>query len=80
MKIYIFGNGNIKYSDFEEFYLKPIKRIIENHNPEFIVCDFRGVDTLIMEYLKSESKNVCILHIGEKPRYIHDNYRTKVSN
>lgn len=80
MKIYIFGNGNIKYSDFENLYLKPIKRLIANSNPEFIVCDFKGVDTLIMEYLKCESQNVNVLHIGEKPRYIPDKYRTKVSN
>lgn len=80
MKIYIFGNGNIKYSDFEDLYLKPIKRLIKESNNEFILCDFKGVDTLIMEYLKTESQNVSILHIGEKPRYIPDKYRTKVSN
>lgn len=78
MKIYIFGNGNIKYSDFEELYLKPIKRLTKE-NAEFIICDFRGVDTLVMEYLKSESQNVSIIHIGEKPRYLPDKYRTKVS-
>ncbi|NME70233.1 hypothetical protein [Flammeovirga aprica] len=78
MKVYIFGNGNIKYSDFEELYLKSIKRLAEA-NAEFIVCDFRGVDTLVMEFLKSESQNVNVIHIGEKPRYLPDKYRTKVS-
>lgn len=78
MKIYIFGNGNIKYSDFEELYLKPIKRLAKE-NPEFIICDFRGVDTLVMEYLKSESEKVSIIHIGERPRYIPDKFKTKVS-
>lgn len=80
MKIYIFGNGNIKYSDFENLYLKPIKQLIKESNNEFIVCDFKGVDTLMMEYLKTESQNVSILHIGEKPRYVPDKYRTKVNN
>ena len=79
MKIYIFGNGNIKYSDFEEFYLNPIKRAVNTAEAEFLLCDFRGVDTLAMEYLKSESKNVSIFHIGEKPRYLPDRYRTKVN-
>jgi len=78
MKVYIFGNGNINYSDFEELYVKPIKRLTEE-NAHFIVCDFRGVDTLVMEYLKSESDKVSIIHIGEKPRYLPDKFRTKVS-
>ncbi|MBL3658642.1 hypothetical protein [Fulvivirga sediminis] len=78
MIVYIFGNGNIKYSDFEEFYLKLIKRLA-NENVQFIVCDFRGVDTLIMEYLKCETEKVTIIHIGEKLRYLPDKYKTKVS-
>lgn len=78
MKVYIFGNGNIRYSDFEALYLKPIKRLIKE-KAEFIVCDFRGVDTLVMEYLKCETDKVSVIHIGEKPRYLPDKYRTKVS-
>ncbi len=54
--------------------------MIKENNIEFIVCDFRGVDTLIMEYLKNESHNVSVLHIGEKPRYLPDKYRTKVNH
>ena len=79
MKVYIFGNGNIKFDDFEKFYLKSIKEITSKNNVEFIVCDFRGVDTLTMEYLKSTSKNVTIVHIGEKPRYLPDRFKTKVN-
>lgn len=79
MKIYIFGNGNIKFSDFEEFYLKPLMKIQIKEVVEFFICDFRGLDTLMMEYLKYQTKNVTILHIGEKPRYIPDKYKTKVS-
>lgn len=78
MIIYIFGNGNIQFEDFEELYLKPIKKLINKNEVEFIIGDFRGVDTLVMEYLKSKSKNVSILHIGEKPRYIPDKFKTKV--
>ncbi len=32
-----------------------------------------------MEYLKSETSKVTIIHIGDKPRYIPDRYKTKVS-
>ncbi len=79
MKVYVFGNGNIKYSDFEKLYLKPISRLVEANEVEFMVCDFRGVDTLVMEFLKSETPKVSVLHMGEKPRYLPDKYRTKVS-
>ena len=77
--MYIFGNGNIKYSDFEYLYLTPIRRLITEEEPEFIICDFRGVDVLAMEFLKSETPKVTLLHIGEKPRYMPDSYKTKVS-
>lgn len=80
MKIYVFGNGNLSYEDFQENY---IKLLVENDliaQAEFILCDFRGVDTLMMEYLKTESPNVTVLHIGEKSRYMPDKYKTKVSS
>lgn len=80
MKLYIFGNGNIKFTDFENLYLNPVKQLLQtNNNVEFLVCDFCGVDTLVMEYLKTESSQVHIFHIGEKPRYLPDKYKTKVS-
>lgn len=80
MKIYVFGNGNLSYDDFQEYYIQPLieKELI--HRAEFIVCDFRGVDTLLMEYLKTKSAKVTVLHIGEHPRYMPDKYKTKVSN
>jgi hypothetical protein len=46
---------------------------------EFILCDFRGVDTMTMEFLKCLTAKVTIYHIGENPRYLPDKYRTKVS-
>ena len=79
MKVYIFGNGNISFDDFEEFYLNPLKGLVTDKQVSYIICDFRGVDTLAMEYLKSTCQNVTIAHIGERPRYIPDKYRTKVS-
>ncbi len=80
MKVYLFGNGNIRFADFEELYLKPIQRLLaEAPEVEFLVCDFRGTDTLVMEYLKSESKNVTVFHIGERPRYLPDMFKTQVS-
>ena len=79
MEVYIFGNGNINFSDFEEYYVKPMNRILAESNPSFILGDFRGADTLAMEYLKSRARLVTILHIGTKPRYLPDKYKTKVS-
>lgn len=78
MKIFIFGNGNTTFDTFLKHYIKPIQPFIDNKETKFILCDFRGVDTLMMEYLKSESKNVSIYHMGEKPRYQPDKFKTKV--
>jgi hypothetical protein len=57
--------------------------LIENElidRAEFLLGDFRGVDTLMMEYLKTKTSKVTVLHIGEKPRYAPDRYKTKVSS
>ena len=43
------------------------------------MCDYKGVDTLVMELLKSEASKVTVYHIGERPRYLPDKYKTKVS-
>ncbi len=79
MKIYVFGNGNINFSDFRSCYVIHLRNLLVKPDSQFIVCDFRGVDTLTMEFLKSETKNVSIYHIGDRPRYIPDRFRTKVS-
>ena len=86
MKVFIFGNGNISMDDFRLYYTEALDElrlniaIKELRELEFIVCDFRGTDTLAMEYLKTRSKNVTVLHIGEKPRYCPDKFKTKVSD
>lgn len=77
MKLYVFGNGNLNLLDFYNLYHEPISRLSIPTN--FIVCDFRGTDTLTMEYLKTITPNVRVFHVGEKPRYMPDKYRTKVS-
>ena len=79
MKIYIFGNGNISFNDFEHFYRKPLEPFLSDDDVEFIVCDFRGTDTLSMELLKCYTPRVTVYHIGEKPRYFPDTYKTKAS-
>lgn len=79
-KIYIFGNGNIRYSDFGKFYIKPLTNYLGKEVVSFLLCDFRGVNTLAMEFLKHETPNVSIFHIGERPRYLPDKYKTKVSS
>lgn len=77
--IYIFGNGNISLSDFIAYYQTPLEPFVKDPDYRFILCDFRGADTLMMEWLKTETHRVEIYHIGEKPRYMPDKYKTQVS-
>lgn len=78
-KIFVFGNGNISWEDFDEFYINPIKDL-DIFQCEFIICEFTGVDTLMMEFLKNKSEKVTILHIGERPRYFASKFRTYSRN
>lgn len=80
MKILIFGNGNLRFEDFLTLYAQLLQKALENSENEFIVGDFRGADTLTMEFLKTKTNQVCIYHIGEKPRYLPDSFKTQVSN
>lgn len=79
MKIFIFGNGNLSFEDFIKFYHKPLEPLIMDKKNQFIICDFKGTDSLVMELLKTKTPNVTVYHIGEKPRYLPDKYKTKVS-
>jgi len=79
IKLYLFGNGNLSFENFTEHYLPIINNALSKEM-SFIICDFRGADTLLQEYLKDKSKNVTILHCFEKPRYLADKYKTKVSH
>lgn len=80
MKIFVFGNGNLTFENFGRLYIEPLNIIIEKENPTFLLCDFRGVDTLMMEFLKCKTSKVIIHHIGEHPRYYPDKYKTKVAD
>ena len=79
MQLYVFGNGNLSLDDFLARYRAPILEL-ELARTHFLVCDFRGVDTLVMELLKTLSAQVRVFHIGARPRYLPDRYRTKVSS
>lgn len=81
MHIYVFGNGNISFDDFKTFYEQPLSRILAGEkNVEFLLCDFRGTDTLTMEFLKSKTSNVKVFHVGEKPRYYPDKFKTEAGS
>lgn len=79
MNVYIFGNGNISLRDFLKHYGAVLDPLVEESEHHFIVCDFRGADTLAMELLKTRTANVHVYHVGERARYRPDSYRTKVS-
>ena len=79
MIIYVFGNGNISFDDFTKYYKDILTHFSSNLKNHFIVCDFRGTDTLTIEFLKSITPNVSLYHIGEMPRYMPDKYKTKAS-
>jgi len=79
MNLYVFGNGNLAFSDFLSYYVPVLNLVLEIKDHQFLVCDFRGTDTLVMEFLKSRTQNVTVFHIGERPRYLPDRYRTDVS-
>lgn len=79
MKIYIFGNGNLSFKEFQRVYVPVVERYLNQDEVYFLLCDFRGLDTLMMEYLKTETQRVSVYHIGEKARYLPDKYKTKVS-
>jgi hypothetical protein len=78
MIIYIFGNGNLSFSDYLRHYEAPLKPLLALPDAHFVMGDFRGVDTLTMELLKCETDNVSIYHVGDKPRYTPDQFRTRV--
>lgn len=75
-KIYVFGNGNLSLEKFNQFYIERLKDF-DLSECKFIIGDFCGVDTLMMEYLKEKSENVMLLHIGQKPRYFANTFKTK---
>lgn len=78
MKIFVFGNGNLSFDDFCKYYTNTLVPFVKGEDVHFILCDFRGVDTLMMEFLKCQTSHVTVYHIGEKPRYAPDKFNTHV--
>ncbi len=77
--VFVFGNGNTSFEDFKQYYEVPLTRLQDEEAVHFIVCDFRGTDTLAMEFLKTKTPHVSIYHIGEQPRYMPDKFKTQAS-
>jgi hypothetical protein len=77
-KIYLFGNGNTSWAQFQTIYVPAIESLLAEGEAYFMVCDFRGVDTLAMEFLKTQTPHVTVLHVGERARYLPDAFRTEV--
>jgi hypothetical protein len=78
MQLYVFGNGNLSFPAFLELYAEPLGRLLHDRELRVLVCDFRGADTLVMEYLKHATPNVRVYHVGARPRYLPDAFRTLV--
>lgn len=74
-KIYVSGNGNVTWENFHQFYIEPLKKLNLSEY-EFIIGDFSGTDTLMMEFLKNKSENVTIIHVGTRPRYFANSFKT----
>lgn len=79
MIVYITGNGNLSFEDFLKYYVSALDALDWTSDPEFILGEFRGTDTLALEYLKTRSAKVTVLHVGDRPRYFPDKYKTKAS-
>ncbi|MCB9742293.1 MAG: hypothetical protein H6741_25630 [Alphaproteobacteria bacterium] len=78
MRLYVFGNGNLSWEAFGAHYL-PALAAVDWREAEALVCDFRGADVLAMEFLKTRAARVTLLHVGARPRYLPDRFRTQVS-
>ncbi len=80
MRLYVFGNGNLSFADFLRYYHAPLARLPLDGagGARVLVGDFRGVDTLTMEYFKCLTPHVRVHHVGARPRYLPDKFRTHV--
>lgn len=65
---FISGHGNITFEEWLEHY-KPLIDQALQEEACFIIGDFRGVDTLSMEYLKDKTTSVTITHCFSSARY-----------
>jgi hypothetical protein len=79
LKLYVFGNGNLPFRLFVAKYTPTLLNAVAA-GYEFIVCDYRGVDTLTMEYLKTRSPHVTVYHMLASPRYWPSTFLTQASD
>ncbi len=77
-KIFLFGNGNLSWENFHRFYIEPLKGTPVSEC-EFIIGDFAGADTMMMEYLKDKTENVTIIHMKDRPRYFVNTFRNQAA-
>lgn len=75
--IYVFGNGRLAFGDFLGLYVPALEAALDSGSATaWALCDFRGVDTLVMEFLKTRTSAVSVFHVGERPRYLPDRHGT----
>ncbi len=74
--VYVFGNGNTSWEEFQEFYIPRLEALLKEPH-KILVCDFRGVDTMAMEWLKTRTPNVAVYHMRKRPRAFPDTFRTE---
>lgn len=79
MRIFVFGNGNLPFRLFVAQYIPHLLSATAD-GAKFIVCDYRGVDTLTMEYLKTKTPNVTVFHMLAQPRYWPATFLTQASD
>lgn len=78
-RIFIFGNGNLSFEDFLNYYHPVLEQVIQQPDTSFLIGDFRGVDTLVTEWLKCRTAHVSVYHLGHRPRYRADEFKTFTS-
>lgn len=78
-KIYVFGNGNISWESFNKIYIETLEKF-DISDCEFLIGDYTGTDTLMMEFLKDKASKVTIVHLNAKPRYFANTFNTKAKN
>ncbi len=77
--IFVFGNGNLSFDDFIYFYEPVLEQYCDLNDSQFLIGDFRGVDTLCMEWLKCRTSRVSVYHLGHRSLYRPDQFNTYTS-
>lgn len=73
MIYFVSGHGDLTQEEFDKYYLPIITDIIStDEDAQFIVGDYKGCDTLTIEFLTTwfPRRKLSIYHIGEKSRVI----------